>query len=165
MKTPMCVFACAMLSLSGCNTMYGSPPPPPGPVGPVGTGAPVGNATLTTATRQQLGTYVVDGSGRAVYVLEGTRGASGINRCSGQCLNAWPPMNIDGTPGAAAGLNQQDLHSVSGFTGSQVTYSGWPLYYYSRDQAPGDTYGQGVRDQWGSWYLIRPTGDPIMPRY
>jgi predicted lipoprotein with Yx(FWY)xxD motif len=37
----------------------------------------------------------------------------------------------------------------------QLTLNGWPLYYYSKDMAPGDTLGQGV----GSvWYVIDATG-------
>ena len=156
MRIPTILFAGAALALSACDTMM-SPSPPP-PAGRVGT------ATLTTATKAPFGTYVVDGRGRAVYILEGTRGASGINRCSGQCLAVWPPLMIVGTPGAASGLDQRQLRAVSAFSGTQVSYSGWPLYYYHRDQAPGDTTGQGVRDTWGSWYLVRPTGEPIAPR-
>ena len=155
MKTPTLMLTAAAFGLTACNAM-GSPPPPP-------LGGPGGNATLTTATKAPFGTYVVDGSGRAVYILEGTRGMSGINRCSGACLSAWPPMMINGRPGGASGISQAQLRTVSGYSGTQVSYSGWPLYYYHTDQAPGDTTGQGVRDQWGMWYLIRPNGEPIRP--
>jgi hypothetical protein len=41
---------------------------------------------------------------------------------------------------------------------SQVTYGGWPLYYYSGDAAPGDVNGQGVN---GVWYVVSPDGDEI----
>jgi predicted lipoprotein with Yx(FWY)xxD motif len=41
---------------------------------------------------------------------------------------------------------------------TQVTYNGWPLYYYAKDQQAGDTTGEGV----GSvWYLVSPTGDKV----
>ena len=156
MRIPTVLFTGAALVLGACDTLMGPPPPPPG--------GPLRTATLTTATNARFGTYVVDGSGRSVYVLQGTRGASGINRCSGPCLAAWPPLMIAGTPGAASGLDQAQLRAVSGFGGTQVSYSGWPLYYYHHDHAPGDTSGQGVRDAWGTWYLIRPSGEPIAPR-
>ena len=42
--------------------------------------------------------------------------------------------------------------------GIQVTYNGWPLYFYAGDTAPGDTNGQG---QGGVWYVVDPTGNPI----
>jgi predicted lipoprotein with Yx(FWY)xxD motif len=40
----------------------------------------------------------------------------------------------------------------------QVTYNGWPLYYFANDAAPGDTNGQGVNDV---WYVIAPSGEVI----
>jgi len=43
----------------------------------------------------------------------------------------------------------------------QVTYNGWPLYYYARDQNPGDTNGQDVEGFGGEWYLVTPEGHPV----
>jgi predicted lipoprotein with Yx(FWY)xxD motif len=163
------ILAGAAMAASACDT-YGPPPPPP-PAGPMGPppgsmASTAGNATLTTATKAPFGTYVVDGTGRSVYVLEGTRGGSGINRCSGPCLNVWPPLPATSpTPIAGSGLSPPGLRTISGFSGAQVAYSGWPLYYFRQDAAPGDTFGQGVQDQWGTWYLIRSDGEPIRPHY
>ena len=42
--------------------------------------------------------------------------------------------------------------------GTQVTYGGWPLYYFSGDSAPGDVNGQGQGDV---WYVIDATGAPV----
>ena len=158
MRIPTILLAGAALSLAACDTVFGPPAPPP----PI---APVGAVALTTATKAPFGTYVVDGSGRSVYILEGSRGGSGINRCSGQCLGAWPPLAGGVRQGVATGLNPGLVQSVSGYAGAQLAYGGWPLYYYRRDQAPSDTTGQGVRDQWGTWYLLSPSGEPIRPRY
>ncbi|MFL6752721.1 MAG: hypothetical protein ACJ8D5_04915 [Sphingomicrobium sp.] len=159
MKNPMILLAGTALALGGCDTMLGPPPPPPGPIAPAATG------TLTTATKAPFGTYVVDGSGRSLYVLDGTRGGSGINACSGACLGVWPPLAAPPTPIAGSGLSTAGVRTISGYTGPQMSYSGWPLYQYSRDAAPGDTTGQGVHDQWGTWYLLRRDGEPIRPRY
>ncbi len=30
----------------------------------------------------------------------------------------------------------------------QVTYNSMPLYYFSKDEAPGDTNGEGVANVW-----------------
>ena len=153
------LLASGALALGACDTLYGPPSPPPPPI------APVGAVALTTATKAPFGTYVVDGSGRSVYILEGTRGGSGINRCSGQCLQVWPPLMAGRAQGVATGLNPGLVQSVSSYSGAQIAYGGWPLYYYHRDQAPSDTTGQGVRDAWGTWYLLSPSGEPIRPRY
>ena len=159
MRNPTIGLTIAMLSLNACDTM-GAPPPPPPPVDMQG-----GSATLTTATKAPFGNYVVDSSGRSLYVLDGTRGSSGINRCSGQCLRVWPPLMGGPSQVVATGLNPGALQSVSGYTGAQLSYAGWPLYYYHHDHVPSDTMGQGVRDSWGSWYLLSPSGEPIQPRY
>ena len=157
MRNPMIALALTALGLGACDTMAGPPPPP--------MDVSQGAATLTTATKAPFGNYVVDTSGRSLYVLEGSRGGSGINRCSGQCLNVWPPFTGGISPVVATGLNPGMLQTVSGYTGSQLSYGGWPLYYYQHDHVPSDTMGQGVRDSWGSWYLLSPSGEPIRPRY
>jgi predicted lipoprotein with Yx(FWY)xxD motif len=161
MRIPAVLLAGATIALGACDTMSGPPPPPPPPSDMPAGGA----ATLTTATNAPFGTYVVDSSGRSVYVLEGTRGGSGINRCSGQCLKVWPPLMGGPSPVVATGLNPGIVQAVSGYTGSQLSYGGWPLYYYQHDHVPSDTMGNGVRDAWGTWYLLSPSGEPIRPRY
>jgi predicted lipoprotein with Yx(FWY)xxD motif len=153
------LLAGAMFALGSCDTFLGPPAPPPGAI------APMGSAALTTATKPPFGNFVVDGSGRSVYALIGTRGGSGINRCSGPCLGVWPPVPAPAAPTVGSGLSPAGLRAVSGFAGAQMSYSGWPLYYYHHDMRPGDTNGQGVRDQWGTWYLLRPSGEPLTPRY
>jgi predicted lipoprotein with Yx(FWY)xxD motif len=40
----------------------------------------------------------------------------------------------------------------------QVTYNGWPLYYYVGDKAAGDTKGQNVQ---GTWFVINPAGSSV----
>ena len=155
------LLAGAMLALSSCDTILAPPAPPPGPVGP----ATMSTLTLSTATKAPFGTYVTDGNGRAVYVLEGTRSMSGINRCSAACLNIWAPVPAPPLPTAGSGLKPAAVRLISGYLGPQMSYSGWPLYHFHRDMAPGDTTGQGVHDQWGTWYLINPSGEPIRPHY
>jgi predicted lipoprotein with Yx(FWY)xxD motif len=40
-----------------------------------------------------------------------------------------------------------------------VTYNDLPLYYFSGDEAAGDTNGQGLMDV---WYVVSSDGEPIM---
>jgi predicted lipoprotein with Yx(FWY)xxD motif len=38
---------------------------------------------------------------------------------------------------------------------TQVTYNGWPLYYWKNDSKPGDVTGENVQ---GVWFVITPAG-------
>ena len=147
MKTPKLLFAAAALGLSGCATYA-----------PV---APYGAATVTVSSKAPFGTYLVDGRGRALYILEGERQPGGMHRCVGQCLAVWPALYGPATAGP--GVNPALLASMPMQSGPHATYAGWPLYYYVRDRVPGDTTGQHVTDRWGTWHLLSPSGVPIRP--
>ena len=145
MKTAA-MMAAAALGLSSCASI--SPMPPSGPT------------TVTVANKAPYGPYLVGYEGRSLYMLEGTRNMSGRNRCSGPCLLAWPLVRA-AVPGP--GVDPAKLATVPGYGGPHAAYAGWPLYYYHRDGAPGDTTGQHVTDLWGTWHLVSPSGEPIRP--
>lgn len=149
MKPVRFCLAAAAVTLGACAT-YG---PAPAPYGPV---------TVTAATKAPYGAYLVDGRGRSLYVLEGTRGTP-AERCSGECLRVWPPVHVTAPPMVGAGIDPAKLSTMMAHGHTHVTYGGWTLFYYHRDRAPGDTTGQYVRDAWGTWYLVSPTGEPIRP--
>ena len=67
---PAPLLAAAALGISGCNTVPAAAPRDP-----------VASVTVTTATKAPYGAYLVDGAGRALYILEGARGAGGTERC------------------------------------------------------------------------------------
>lgn len=75
--------------------------------------------------------------------------------CTGDCAASWPPLMADSVePGD--GLDAGDFATISRDDGGkQVTFHGWPLYYYVGDMAPGDTSGQGLGQ---SWYVVAPDG-------
>ena len=150
--------AVAVTGLAACAT-YSSPQPYGGPA----YGSPAYRGVLvTTASKAPFGTYLVDGGGRALYILEGTRGTPG-ERCGGECLRVWPPLHA-GAPAAAGGsVDPARLAAIRAHGQTHVTYAGWPLFYYHHDRRPGDTTGQHVMDRWGSWHLLSPSGEPIRP--
>ena len=153
MHTPKILMTAATLGLAACAT-YSSPPPP--------YGAPYGPSIITSADKAPFGTFLVDGAGRAVYMLEGTRGTA-AERCSGECLNVWPPLHVTATPAPGGAVNPAMLSTRLAHGHTHVTYNGWTLFYYHRDRAPGDTTGQHVTDAWGTWHLLSPNGEPIRP--
>lgn len=79
--------------------------------------------------------------------------------CTADCATEWPPLTTEGFPVAGGGAIQNLLGTITRDDGTkQVTYNGWPLYYFSKGMAPGATSGQGME---GLWFLIAPSGKPI----
>lgn len=123
-------------------------------------GVPVTGAT--TVRVSEVGTYgsaLVDAEGRSLYLFTNDTQNGGSSACTGNCLTNWPPLLATGDPVAGDGAEASMLGTITRDDGTtQVTYNGWPLYYYAQDTAPGDANGQGV----GSvWYLVSPTGEAI----
>jgi predicted lipoprotein with Yx(FWY)xxD motif len=105
------------------------------------------------------GEYLTDAQGRAVYVFEKDKKDS--STCVGDCAAAWPPLISSGAPMAhSSAIEAAKLGTIARPDGSrQATYDGKPLYYFARDQAPGDIKGQDVKGFGGEWYLVKPSGE------
>ena len=124
------------------------------------TAAPAagGEATVLVAD-SDLGQILTAANGMTVYLF--MPDAQGAPTCTDSCAEAWPPLTVDdasqltGGDGVDASLLGTTEHPAAGI---QVTYNGWPLYFFAGDSAPGDTNGQG---QGGVWYVLDPTGNAI----
>jgi predicted lipoprotein with Yx(FWY)xxD motif len=122
-------------------------------------GAVLEGAAVATAD-SELGTIVVDGEGLTLYIL--TADEQGASTCYDDCAGAWPPFTTDGGPQAEAEVDASLLGTTDRDDGTtQVTYDGWPLYYFIQDAAPGDVTGQGIVGFGGTWWVIGPDGVPI----
>ena len=132
----------------------------PAATDPAATGVPVtGEATIMVAEVGTFGPVLVDAEGRALYLFTNDTQNSGASSCSGDCLVAWPSVQSQGAPVAGTGVDAALLGTITRDDGTlQVTYNGWPLYYYADDTAPGDATGQGVNNV---WFLISPAGTAI----
>ena len=118
--------------------------------------APAGPATVAAKTGA-LGTYLVDGSGKSLYLY--TPDTSTASTCYGQCVAFWPALLTNGAPQAGSGATASMLGTSPRTDGTtQVTYNGHPLYYFKGDKAAGDTSGQGKE---GTWFLVAPAGTQI----
>lgn len=97
-----------------------------------------------------LGTVVVDAaSGKTVYMFTKDVKDSGRSSCTGPCLTRWPALTVpDGTTPTAGDGASGTLGTISRADDGahQVTYNGLPLYFFSGDQAPGDS--NGVYTNW-----------------
>ena len=106
----------------------------------------------------QLGEHLVDGEGLTLYLFDVDE--PGVSNCTDDCLDAWPPLTVDGEPTLGEGVDAELVDTIErDDDGSiQVTYDGLPLYYWAGDAAPGDVAGQGVEDV---WWVVAPDGGAI----
>jgi predicted lipoprotein with Yx(FWY)xxD motif len=106
------------------------------------------------------GKILADGQGRALYLF--TADKSSTSTCTGACAAAWPPVTASAMPMAGGGVSQSMLGTTKRADGTeQLTYNGHPLYYFSGDQAAGDTNGQGLNSK---WYVVGADGNAIMAK-
>ncbi len=117
---------------------------------------------VQTANNPKLGMILVNAQGMTLYYL--TSESGGKIKCSGQCLNFWPPLLLPSgatAPTAGPGVTGT-LGVVTRPDGSkQVTYDGFPLYAFANDKQPGDTNGQGIKAFGGMWLAATPSGVPL----
>lgn len=140
----------ATVLLAGCA----APEPSESTTPPTDDGDADG-ATLAWREHPFLGSILVDGQGRSLYVFLDDR--DGRSTCEGGCAAAWPPLLSRGDLEAPAGL-QARLTTVTRPDGQpQVALDNRPLYLYAKDSAPGDAAGQG---RGGAWFVVRQTDRP-----
>jgi predicted lipoprotein with Yx(FWY)xxD motif len=110
--------------------------------------------------------FLADAEGRSLYLFKAdTRGKDGkdaVSACYDKCAVAWPPLTTTGEPTGGDKVKSELLGTIERKDGTmQVTYGGWPLYYFVKDKAPGDTNGQDVEGFGEEWYLVAPGGKKV----
>jgi predicted lipoprotein with Yx(FWY)xxD motif len=179
-------WALAMVAVLGACKQYDSPttqsspatgdaaPAPTtasGAIGAPGPAAPAAvpdqpnetGADLGVANSADHGKYLVDATGRTLYILQ--KDSTGASSCYDACSTQWPPLLAPkGKPKALdPSIQGNAIVNIQRTDGSvQVTYHGHPLYHYAQDQAAGQINGAGVKDQFGEWYLVTPAGEPML---
>jgi predicted lipoprotein with Yx(FWY)xxD motif len=111
-----------------------------------------------------LGRVIVDGRGYTVYILtkEGSKNLP-CTDASG-CTKFWPDLSLpDGTTSATAGngLRSSLMGTQQANGETYPTYNGWLMYEYAQDNGPAQSNGQGIKNFGGTWYALRPSGDPV----
>jgi predicted lipoprotein with Yx(FWY)xxD motif len=147
--------AALALAAAGCGTGSYSGTKAATSADPAAQSAAASVATGAT----KLGTVLVDGKGRTLYLFEKDKG--GASSCYGACASIWPPLT-SAAGVAAGGLPAAKLGATKRKDGTtEVTYAGHPLYTYAGDAKPGQVRGQGL-DQFGAeWYVLAPSGQKI----
>ena len=111
---------------------------------------PITVSEVSTAKNSKLGTILV--SGNTLYALKSTK------PCTGKCLKVWLPAELASGVTAATsgpGVDAAKLGTVTAADGNlQVTYSGKPLFWFTKDKGSGQVHGN-VTDKWGKWYVVQ----------
>ncbi|HWC36670.1 MAG TPA: hypothetical protein VG650_17820 [Mycobacteriales bacterium] len=149
--------ACGGSSSGGASVSPGS-----------GSGSNASTAPSTsfhTAAVSGLGTVVVDGRGRTVYVLTATGQKNVPCTDDSGCTAVWPDLSLpDGTSTATAGSGlTASLLSARKLSDGETypTYNGYLMYEYAADSGPGQAKGQGIKSFGGTWWVLSPAGQPI----
>ena len=124
---------------------------------PAATSAPVSSPELTLAQNSDLGSFLVDAKGMALYLY--TKDTPNTSTCYDKCAAAWPPLTTTSSATAGAGVDDSKIGTTMRTDGTtQITYNGWPLYYFVKDKTAGDVTGENVG---GVWFVLSADGNKV----
>ncbi len=83
-------------------------------------------------------------SGMTLYTFDKDVTGNGKSVCNGPCATNWPPLLV--TDGESAGSDYSVILRDDGR--KQWAFKGKPLYYWVKDQKPGDKTGDGFNSVW-----------------
>jgi predicted lipoprotein with Yx(FWY)xxD motif len=156
----LAALAAVGLLAAGCGS---NNPGGMGGYGSSGTAPASGGASsvaTVSATSTSLGTILVDGSGRTLYVFG--KDQPNQSACAGACAATWPVDQSSGAPKAGSGVTASMLGTIKrGDNTTQVTYNQHPLYYYAGDSGAGQQNGQGVDAFGAKWFVVNPAGGAV----
>jgi predicted lipoprotein with Yx(FWY)xxD motif len=105
----------------------------------------------------RYGPILFDGRDRVLYGFTRDK-RGGKSTCYGACAVAWPVYFSKGRVKAMRGVKQSLIGTVRRRNGRlQVTYNGWPLYYYAHE-GPREVKCQNVDEFGGLWLVMKPNG-------
>jgi predicted lipoprotein with Yx(FWY)xxD motif len=116
--------------------------------------------TRVTIRGSDYGPILTDARGHTLYLF--TRESTSKSRCYGACATAWPPLQANGTPGAAGSARDTLVGTTRRRDGSrQVTYAGHPVYLYAGETKAGQVLCQNVAEFGGTWLVVKRDGTAV----
>ena len=116
------------------------------------------SATLTACSSYETraaapvmvsGGVLTGGNGMTLYTFDRDAAGSGKSVCNDGCAANWPPFLVTGSASAVG-----DYSVIRRDDGrEQWAFKGKPLYYWAKDQKPGDQTGDGINQV---WHVARP---------
>lgn len=111
---------------------------------------------LSSSEVGDLNPVVANGAGFVLYRFDKDKPNPSTSNCVGDCEKTWPPLVVAANGKVFIdGIKKSSVGFIKRGKGFQVTLGGWPIYLFSKDEAPGDTNGQGVG---GTWFGVTPDG-------
>jgi predicted lipoprotein with Yx(FWY)xxD motif len=104
-----------------------------------------------------VGEYVSGPSGHTLYRFDLDSADPSTAHCVDECAGKWPALTVRADQLVYTGkLGPSVVGYVQRADGTyQVTIQGWPVYYFLRDETPGDVRGQNVDHAWSA---VTPPG-------
>ena len=90
------------------------------------------------------GNALVGMNGMTLYTFDKDIAGSGKSNCNGPCTGNWPPLYaaMGDAPARDYGIVMRDDGK------KQWSHKGKPLYFWAKDQKPGDMSGEGFNNVW-----------------
>lgn len=151
--------------LAGCGgssgTSTSTPTSATGATSAAAKSAP--SLVIGTYKTPEDGTLITGANNRTLYVFKpdekSTSAHEKLSTCKGACAKVWPPVLASGTPAVAGEANAALIGLTTRSDGTkQVTYNGLPLYYYTADTKAGQSVGNHLKDGFGLWIGMLPSG-------
>ena len=100
----------------------------------------LGGTVMSTDIGGQM--VLTDANGMTLYIFDNDE--PGVTNCYDTCAERWPPLFADDTA-----MAEGDFSIVERTDGSKMwAYKDMPLYYWVKDEKPGDTTGDMVGEVW-----------------
>ena len=133
----------AAITMAACGSSSSSTASGSGSASSAPAGASSSTQTVTISAKSVpgVGTVLVNGQGRTLYLLSSEKGGKLTCTDDNGCTKVWPDTELPkGMTAATAGSGVQAalLGTVKDASGARyVTYHGWPLDTFSGDAGPG----------------------------
>ena len=107
--------------------------------------------SIMIGANSDLGPYLTDAHGRTLYYFDNDKPLTSV--CEGNCLTNWPAYTLS-QGSLPTAVNSSDFGTITRSDGStQVSFKGYPLYYFIKDVNHGDVTGQNVNK---IWFVVNP---------
>lgn len=107
--------------------------------------------TINIASKALIGDYLVDGNGMTLYYTTSDRPM--YSNLPDETITAWPVFYVSNII-IPVSLNASDFAVYTRDNNvKQITYKGYPLYYFFQDKSPGNTFGNKLNNV---WFVVSP---------